>query len=184
MKLLVGLGNPGKSYQDTLHNTGSKALERLAERFDSCWVNRFKGFTFQGQLKGRSFILLRPQTYMNLSGESVLACRQFFKIELEDILVLTDDIDLSAGKLRYRRNGGHGGHNGIRSIIQLNGGNDFHRLKYGIGRPNGKKDVADHVLSQPESGIAVLIEEAIESSIPYQLDFIQDIPIQIQDGSK
>jgi PTH1 family peptidyl-tRNA hydrolase len=116
---------------------------------------------------------------MNISGESVLACQQFFKIPISDILVISDDIDRSAGSLRYRTSGGHGGHNGLRSIIQLSGSKEFHRIKIGIGRPAGHRKVADYVLSRPTPEVFDAIKGAVEQTVDYQLDFICGRTIQI-----
>ena len=181
MKLVVGLGNPGSRYQDTLHNVGFLSLDALAEKVSADnWLSRFKGLMTRGSLQGCPYILLKPQTYMNVSGESVLACLQFFKIPISDVLVISDDIDRPAGSLRYRASGGHGGHNGLRNIIQLFGSNDFPRIKIGIGRPNGRQKVADYVLSRPSSDVADLIDQAIEKIVDHQMDFILDRTIQIQ----
>ena len=110
MKVIVGLGNPGEKYQDTFHNSGFLALDYLSERLGIIkWKARYKGSFADGFYSGEKFILLKPQTFMNLSGESVLACKQFFDIDLENILIISDDIHLPAGKLRFRWSGGHGG---------------------------------------------------------------------------
>ncbi|MBT3226937.1 MAG: aminoacyl-tRNA hydrolase [Deltaproteobacteria bacterium] len=181
MKLIVGLGNPGDRYQNTLHNVGFLALDALSSSLSTDrWLNRFKGLISRGSYQGSGFILLKPQTFMNVSGESVLACQQFFKIPTSDILVISDDVDRPAGLLRYRASGGHGGHNGLRNIIQLCGDNHFHRIKIGIGRPNGKQGVSDYVLSKPSQKVAVLIDDAIQQTVGYQKDFIQNKTIQIQ----
>jgi len=181
MKLIVGLGNPGDRYQHTLHNVGFLALDALSSNLSmDRWSSRFKGLISRGTYQGSGFILLKPQTFMNVSGESVLACQQFYKIPTTDILVISDDIDRPAGLLRYRASGGHGGHNGLRNIIQLFGGNHFHRIKIGIGRPNGKQRVSDYVLSKPSKQVAASVEEAIQETVGYQMDFIQDKTIQIQ----
>ncbi len=180
MKLIVGLGNPGSKYQDTLHNVGFKALDTLAEGLrESQWSQKFKGDFIRGRVENDSYVLLKPMTYMNISGESVLACLQFFKLELEDMLVVSDDIDRPLGSLRYRKSGGHGGHNGLRSIIQLCGGNDFHRIKIGIGRPEGRMGVSNYVLGQLTSEMDQKIKPAIERTIDYLTLFIRGETIQI-----
>ncbi len=180
MKLIVGLGNPGARYRDTLHNAGFSAVDALADELRvGSWNRRFKGLVAQGRYQQNPYLLLKPQTYMNVSGESVLACKQFFKLELEDILVVSDDVDRPAGSLRYRATGGHGGHNGLRDIIRLCGANRFHRLKIGIGRPDFQEDVANYVLRKPADETLRLVEDAVQQAVGYQLDFIQDTPIQI-----
>lgn len=181
MKLIVGLGNPGDKYQDTLHNAGFLAIDQLAKKlsvFD--WFSKFKGLVAQGAINGSRFVLLKPQTYMNVSGESVQACRQFFKLELEDIIVISDDLDREMGLLRYRVSGGHGGHNGLRDIMQRCGGSNFNRLRIGIGRPTGKFQVSDYVLSKPDRDSQPLFENAISDAVGYLVNFIKGLPIQIQ----
>ena len=183
MKLIVGLGNPGAQYQDSLHNAGFIALDALAEKLElSDWSSRFKGQISKGVIEGYSFLLLKPQTYMNLSGESVSACAQFFKIPLIDILVLSDDIDLPFGKLRYRETGGHGGHNGLRNIILMCGGNEFQRIRIGVGRPQGQRNVANYVLASPSKEMLEEIKIATQLSVDHQIDFICGRPIQIHNG--
>lgn len=181
MKLIVGLGNPGNRYQDTLHNVGFMALDALASRISAGqWLSRFKGLMIRGVYEGAGYVLLKPQTYMNVSGESVQACRQFFKIPIEDMLVISDDIDRPVGALRYRTSGGHGGHNGLRNIIQLLGVNHFNRIKIGIGRPDGRQNVADYVLSRPATDVSDVIDEAVKQTVDHQLDFILGRTIQIR----
>jgi peptidyl-tRNA hydrolase, PTH1 family len=180
MKLIVGLGNPGAKYQNTLHNVGFAAIDFLCQRRSlSNWATKFKGLYLKESIGGAQFILLKPQTYMNLSGESVLACVQFFKLDLEDVLVISDDVDRPAGTLRYRASGGHGGHNGLRSITQLCGSNQFHRIKIGIGRPEGKIGVADYVLGNPPEEVKISVNNAIEAIDQYLTQFIQNQPVQI-----
>lgn len=181
MKLIVGLGNPGEEYQKTLHNVGFAVVEALAVTLGlNSWNQKFKGQIAKGTYQGNSLVLLKPQTYMNLSGEAVVACKQFFKIEISDILVISDDIDLPAGYLRYRKNGGHGGHNGLRSIIQLSGDSQFHRLRIGIGRPKFKSEVSNFLLSKPSDELSVLLAETLKSTEEHLLNFIQGSPIQIK----
>lgn len=181
MKLIVGLGNPGDKYHKTLHNAGFLAIDELAKKlsvFD--WTSKFKGLMAQGSMNGSRFVLLKPQTFMNISGESVQACIQFYKIDLEDIIVVSDDLDREMGLLRYRTSGGHGGHNGIRDIIQRCGGNNFNRLRIGIGRPKGKMQVSDYVLSKPADDVQHLFEDSITDAVGYLTDFIKDVPVQIR----
>lgn len=181
MKLIVGLGNPGGKYQETLHNVGFNAVDGLALQISSgSWVDKFKGKLMQGRIGQNAFLLLKPQTFMNLSGDSVSACKQFYKVELEDILVVYDDVDRPAGSLRYRTAGGHGGHNGMRDIIQKCGGNQFHRIKIGIGRPLGNKKVADYVLGKPPLEVRIAVDEAVTKTGRYLTDFINGQTIAIQ----
>lgn len=184
MKLVVGLGNPGEKYRKTFHNVGFLALDLLAEELkETNWLNRFKGELIRGSIGDHSYSLLKPMTFMNLSGESVSACRQFYKLELEDIIVVSDDIDRPLGSLTYRTSGGHGGHNGLRSIIEQCGGNTFHRIKIGIGRPDPRQDVSSYVLSKPDSEELNLLESAVKDATSYLFDFIKDKKIHIQSQS-
>lgn len=147
--LVVGLGNPGKKYQQTRHNAGWHLLDELAVRhnfqFDQ---TRSKGLIARGVLAGVKVALVKPQTYMNLSGEAVGPIARFFKIPPEQILVAFDDIDLPLAALRLRPKGGAGGHKGMRSIIQHLGTNEFPRIRLGIGRPSGPMPVEAYVLQK------------------------------------
>ena len=147
--LIVGLGNPGSKYWNTRHNVGYAALEALAEKL-KVKVDRvkFQGLTGQGSYEGMKVILLKPTTYMNLSGQSVSAAARFYKIPPEHIIVLSDDISLDPGRLRIRKNGSAGGHNGLKSIISSLGSQEFPRIKIGVGaKPHPEYDLADWVLS-------------------------------------
>lgn len=156
MKLLVGLGNPGQRYEMSRHNAGFWVIDELARDAKVDWdqgaVDKFQGVMAKGQVLGEACLLLKPMTFMNLSGRSVLKVAQFFKIPSEDWIVMHDDIDVPSGKVRARAGGGHGGHNGIRSIMEESGKDDFQRVKLGVGRPpkleDGRPmmDVADYVL--------------------------------------
>lgn len=148
--LIVGLGNPGMQYETTRHNAGFMAIDRIAKETQT-EVNRlkFKGYVGDTAIGGKRCLLLKPQTYMNNSGESVVAAMQFYKLDIEHIIVIFDDISLAPGKLRIRRKGSAGGHNGIKSIIELTGSEDFARIKLGVGaKPNRNMDLADWVLSK------------------------------------
>ncbi len=147
--LVVGLGNPGAKYWNTRHNVGFAALDALAEQLHAR-VDRvkFQGLVGQAELEGHKLILLKPTTYMNLSGQSVQAAARFYKIPPERILVMFDDISLEPGRLRVRRNGSAGGHNGVKSIISCIGSQEFPRVKIGVGaKPHPDYDLADWVLS-------------------------------------
>ncbi len=182
MKLLVGLGNPGQEYENTLHNAGFRAIDALVAHLGLAnWSNRFKGLIMKSSFQGTPFLLLKPQTYMNVSGESVVACKAYYKIEISNIIVLSDDLDLPLGTLRYREKGGHGGHNGLRNIIQLSGSNEFHRLKIGIGRPGKSSEkISNYVLNKPSHEAQEALGKSIEQSVKHQLDFILEKPIQVQ----
>jgi len=146
MKLIVGLGNPGKKYENSRHNVGFMAIDDLLKilEIEPSWNSKFKSLH---QKKG-SWIFLKPQTYMNLSGEAVQKAVNFYKILPENIVVIHDDLDLDEGKIRYRSKGSSGGHNGINSIIQSLGTNQFSRIKIGIGHPGHKSKVKKYVLEK------------------------------------
>ncbi len=147
--LIVGLGTPGKEYAGTRHNCGFQAIDALAESL-GCKIDKgkFQGLYGQTVYKGKKLFLLKPQTYMNLSGRSVLQLSAYYNIPPERIIVLFDDISLEPGRLRVRADGSAGGHNGIKSIIQELGSQNFPRVKIGVGaKPHPEQDLADWVLS-------------------------------------
>ncbi|SFV59448.1 Peptidyl-tRNA hydrolase [hydrothermal vent metagenome] len=142
--LLVGLGNPGPKYSLTRHNVGFMVIGQLINELDA---NRLASSSFNGELyKADTNYLLKPLTYMNLSGESVVKVADYFKIDTEDIIVVHDDLDLPFGSLRFKRDGGHGGHNGLKSI-DAHVGKEYIRIRIGIGKPERKTEVASYVLS-------------------------------------
>jgi PTH1 family peptidyl-tRNA hydrolase len=143
MTLFVGLGNPGSPYEQTRHNIGWRVIDHLISDFE---VRDISKKTFHGDLyRHGNLFFLKPTTYMNHSGQSVLAVKQFFKIELEDIVVIHDDIDLPFGAVRFKQGGGHGGHNGLRSIDTMMG-KEYYRVRMGVGKPEYKSQVVDYVL--------------------------------------
>ena len=169
--LLVGLGNPGREYEKTRHNCGFRALDLLAQKL-SCPVDRlkFQGLYSQTVYNGKKLFLLKPQTYMNLSGRSVVQLSAYFHIPPQQIIVLFDDISLPPGRLRLRADGSAGGHNGIKSIIQELGSQTFPRVKIGVGsKPNPDFDLADWVLStfsaSEEKALAVSLENAAQAAL-------------------
>ena len=150
MKLFVGLGNPGKKYTNNRHNIGFMALNQIASDHSfSPWKNKFQGQITDGKLGDEKVILLKPETFMNLSGQSVSETIKFYKIKIEDIIVFHDELDLAPAKLRVKISGGHAGHNGLRSIHQHIGA-DYHRVRMGVGHPGHKDRVANYVLSDHE----------------------------------
>lgn len=148
--LIVGLGNPGDKYRNTRHNAGFLAVDFIAEKNHiSVTRLKFQSLTGDGMVGGKRCLLMKPQTFMNNSGEAVSEAVRFYKIPMEHILVLYDDISLDPGKMRIRRKGTHGGHNGIRDIIELTGSEEFPRIKIGVGKkPRPDYDLAAWVLSQ------------------------------------
>ncbi|NMA91181.1 MAG: aminoacyl-tRNA hydrolase [Amphibacillus sp.] len=157
MKCIVGLGNPGRKYQKTRHNVGFMVIDELLNRHGwSLDKKKFNGHYCLESLYGEKVVLLQPQTYMNLSGDSVKPLLDFYQIEPNQLLVIYDDLDLPIGKVRLRQTGGHGGHNGMRSIIQTLGTKQFNRIRIGIDRPQTGITVTDYVLgkfSKTESGL-------------------------------
>jgi len=143
LKLIVGLGNPGKKYELNRHNAGFLAVDYLIDTFKASKISsKFRGDLF----KSDNFLFLKPATFMNLSGESVVMVKNFYKIDNENIIVIHDDIDLKLGALRFKRGGSSGGHNGLKSIDE-HIGNDYYRIRIGIGRPEDKSEVVNYVLS-------------------------------------
>ncbi len=146
MKLFVGLGNPGAKYAGHRHNVGFMALERIAARHDfGSWRKRFQAETAETDIGGERIVLLKPQTYMNESGQSVGEACRFLKIPVEDVYVFHDEIDLAPGKLKVKTGGGNAGHNGLRSI-SAHIGNEYQRVRIGVGHPGVKDAVAHYVL--------------------------------------
>ena len=169
--LIVGLGNPGKEYETTRHNAGFRALDILAGKL-GCRVDKLKyqGLYGQTTYQGKKLLLLKPQTYMNLSGRSVLQLSAFFRVPPKNIIVLFDDISLPPGRLRVRGEGSAGGHNGIKSIIQELGSQEFPRVKIGVGaKPHPDYDLADWVLSTfsalEEKALAVSLKNAADAAL-------------------
>lgn len=149
MKLIVGLGNPGRKYEGTRHNIGFEVLNELARRHSTCQTKvKFHGEVCDAQVGGGNALLLQPQTFMNLSGGSVLAARDFYKIDNEDILIICDDLNLDLARLRFRPKGSAGGQNGLADILRRLGSQEIPRLRIGVGKPPPEWDVADYVLSK------------------------------------
>ncbi len=147
MKLIVGLGNPGQKYARNRHNIGYMAVDRIAaDHGFGPWRNKFQGEISEGRLGGDKHLLLKPATFMNLSGQSVGEAARFYKIAPADIIVLHDELDLAPGKVRVKSGGGHAGHNGLRSLHQ-HVGPDYQRVRLGIGHPGDKRQVSGYVLN-------------------------------------
>ena len=147
MKIIVGLGNPGVRYQGNRHNIGFQVADQLAENNHiPISKKRLKAFYGTGKIDSQEVVLAKPMTFMNRSGEAVRRIANFFKVGMEDLIVVHDDLDLPFGKLRFKRRGGDGGHQGVRSIIEAMDGNTFLRLKVGVGRPPRGMEVAEYVL--------------------------------------
>lgn len=164
--IIVGLGNPGRQYEGTRHNAGFMVLDRLAEKLN-VKIDRikFKGLTCTTVIDGTGVLLLKPSTFMNLSGDSVQEAMRFYKIPPEKVIVVYDDISLQPGKLRIRKKGSDGGHNGMKNIIYLTGKDTFPRIKIGVGaKPNPNWDLAAWVLSKFTQAEGEALESAAENA--------------------
>lgn len=167
IRLIVGLGNPGREYETTRHNAGYWWVDELARSQNLSFKSeaKYHGLTARGQLHGHEMLLLKPQTFMNVSGRAVGALAQFYKIAPTEILVVHDELDLPPGVARLKMGGGHGGHNGLKDIITHLGSKDFWRLRLGIGHPGDRADVASYVLNDPRREERELIDEAIQRAL-------------------
>jgi PTH1 family peptidyl-tRNA hydrolase len=181
VKIIVGLGNPGTQYRLSRHNIGFQVLDRIAQiNHISIRTKRFRSLYGSGWIDLQQVVLSKPMTFMNRSGEAVKKAADFFNLGREDLVVVHDDLDLPFGRLRFKRRGGDGGHQGVRSIIERMGGNNFLRLKVGIGRPPQDMDSADYVLdvfdrveqslldqilSQAAESLKVMLLEGLEKAM-------------------
>jgi PTH1 family peptidyl-tRNA hydrolase len=164
--LVAGLGNPGPQYAASRHNVGFRCLERLAAAFNLTFGRKQKqSLVVLGNIHDRRVILVKPQTFMNESGHAVVPLIRFYKVQLERLLVVYDDLDLPLGTVRLRPDGGSGGHKGMRSIIECLGTQDFARLRIGIGRPPGRMDPAAYVLQDFSAEEKPLVEETLERAV-------------------
>jgi peptidyl-tRNA hydrolase, PTH1 family len=165
--LVVGLGNPGREYEQTRHNVGWLVADELARRHGSSFRSKFSGRLAETRVDGLRLALLKPETYMNDSGRSLSAAARFFKADPESVLVVHDDVDLEPGRLQARLGGGLAGHNGLRSIVQALGSQDFLRLRIGVGRPGrgDRRSVADYVLArfEPDEDVDALVARSADA---------------------
>ena len=174
MKLIVGLGNPGRKYKDTRHNAGFMVVDELAAKYNiNLRKEEKKSVVAKERLKGEKIILAKPQTFMNKSGQSVQELANYYKIASEDILIIYDDLDLDPGQLKIKPKGGHGGHNGVRSVINCLGAKNFARVRIGIGRPE-YRSVTDYVLEKFSSEERNQVEDALNNGVKAVELFIED----------
>jgi PTH1 family peptidyl-tRNA hydrolase len=173
--LIVGLGNPGRDYKDNRHNVGFMLVDRLMVRFDAR-MSRLQANALVASLtyEGKKLILAKPQTYMNLSGQSIQGLARFYKIPLENMIVAHDDLDLPFGTIRIRPGGGPGGQKGVASTIERLGSKDFPRLRIGIGRPPGRMDPAGYVLQNFSKADLTLLSEILDHAADAVLTFVID----------
>ena len=173
MFIVVGLGNPDKKYQNNLHNLGFTAIDLLAEKLGvSIDKKGYKGLYALTTIKGEKVMLLKPQTYLNLSGESVVSAVSFFKVPLENVLVIYDDIDVEIGKIRIRKSGSAGTHNGMRNIVTHLSSTNFPRIRVGCKPQNFKGDLVEYVLSNVESEDKPFFDDALSKAVNASNAFI------------
>jgi PTH1 family peptidyl-tRNA hydrolase len=174
IKLIVGLGNPGQKYEKTRHNVGFLFIDTLAEDQNLTLKdnNKFYGLASKENLFGNAVWLLKPQTYMNLSGKSVASLLNFYKIKIEETLVIYDELDLPPGTAKLKKGGGHGGHNGLKDIIAATGSKEFYRLRLGIGHPGDRNKVVSWVLNRPTIDEEISIARCIDKGISILPDFL------------
>ena len=175
IQLIVGLGNPGSDYEPTRHNAGFWFVDELAQRCQQPFRSeqRFQSEVARCPVDGNECRLQKPMTFMNRSGQAVRSLMQFFKIPLEQVLVVHDELDLPPGVVRFKKGGGHGGHNGLRDLISHLGSKDFYRLRVGIGHPGHRDQVVDYVLKKPSKQDRLQIEEALVDALDVMPDIIR-----------
>ncbi|MGX4615659.1 aminoacyl-tRNA hydrolase [Clostridioides difficile] len=172
MYVVVGLGNPGKKYEKTRHNVGFDVIDILAKEYNiSVTKIKHKALIGEGRVGIEKVLLVKPQTYMNLSGETLIDIYKYYKVDLSNIVVVYDDIDLEVGKIRIRKKGSGGTHNGMKSITKCLGSNDFPRVRVGVSKPEVGQDLADFVLSRFRKEESDNINEALEKAA-YAIDSI------------
>lgn len=178
MKLVVGLGNPTARYDKTRHNVGFEVIDVLADKYNIALdTMKHKGMYGKGKIDGQSIILLKPMTFMNLSGESVALVSKYYKVAPEDIIVIYDDINLDVGRLRIREKGSAGGHNGMKNIIAHLGTEEFPRIRIGVGMKPPKMDLADYVLSHFSEEEQALMNQGYDKACEaLKLLLLDDIP--------
>jgi len=165
--LIVGLGNPGAEYAKTRHNAGFLLVEKLAEKWKCDWANekKFRARIAKADCSGKKVLLCEPQTFMNLSGETVSALKDFYQLPLKQLIVAVDDADLPLGEIRLRKSGSSGGHHGLESIEQHLASREFARLRIGIGRKDGSREITNHVLGKFEKAENELLEKVLERAV-------------------
>jgi peptidyl-tRNA hydrolase, PTH1 family len=173
VKLIVGLGNPGRQYEGTRHNVGFAALDLLARRHGVEWESA-RTEALMGKWRAENTLLAKPLTFMNLSGRAVIDLLQFYKIEPQDLFVIVDEVQLEVGRLRARPSGSSGGHNGLKSIIGVLGTENFPRLRIGVGRGDTRRDLADHVLARFDAAERPIIDDAIGRAADAAETFIRE----------
>lgn len=175
MYLIVGLGNPDKEYENTRHNMGFNVIDKITKDCDiKISQSKFKGKYAVENIKGEKVILLKPQTYMNLSGESIIEFKNFYKIPNENIIVIYDDIDLEPGTIRIRKKGGPGTHNGMKSVVNCLQTESFIRVRVGIGKPVYKDDMINYVIGQISSNEKEILVQGVKKAAEAVLSILED----------
>ena len=175
MYLIAGLGNPESEYDHTRHNIGFMVINELAKKLEiAVTKNQFDGLYGKGKIGSETVILLKPQTYMNLSGKSIVPFANFYKISSQNILVIQDDIDLEVGALKIRKKGGAGTHNGMKSVIEQLGTQEFPRVRVGIGMPQRKADLIHHVLGAIPEEEKQVLEKTIQKAVEAVIAIVQE----------
>ncbi|MCC9825154.1 aminoacyl-tRNA hydrolase [Streptococcus agalactiae] len=174
VKMIVGLGNPGSKYNDTKHNIGFMAVDRIVKNLDVNFTEdkNFKAEIGSDFINGEKIYFIKPTTFMNNSGIAVKALLTYYNISIKDLIIIYDDLDMEVGKIRFRQKGSAGGHNGIKSIIAHLGTQEFDRIKVGIGRPNGRMTVINHVLGKFDKNDEIMISntlDKVDNAVNYYL---------------
>ncbi|HGD3002116.1 TPA: aminoacyl-tRNA hydrolase [Streptococcus agalactiae] len=174
VKMIVGLGNPGSKYNDTKHNIGFMAVDRIVKNLDVNFTEdkNFKAEIGSDFINGEKIYFIKPTTFMNNSGIAVKALLTYYNISIKDMIIIYDDLDMEVGKIRFRQKGSAGGHNGIKSIIAHLGTQEFDRIKVGIGRPNGRMTVINHVLGKFDKNDETMISntlDKVDNAVNYYL---------------
>lgn len=174
VKMIVGLGNPGSKYNDTKHNIGFMAVDRIVKKLDVNFTEdkNFKAEIGSDFINGEKIYFIKPTTFMNNSGIAVKALLTYYNISIKDMIIIYDDLDMEVGKIRFRQKGSAGGHNGIKSIIAHLGTQEFDRIKVGIGRPNGRMTVINHVLGKFDKNDEIMISntlDKVDNAVKYYL---------------
>jgi PTH1 family peptidyl-tRNA hydrolase len=180
VKLLVGLGNPGAKYHDTRHNVGFRVIDALARRWSvDQWREQHQALVAKVRAGDEPVLVAKPMTFMNLSGDAVAGLAGFYKVAVPDVLVVLDEVALPLGRLRAGRNGSHGGHNGLKSVIARLGTSDVPRLRIGVGRGDGRRELADHVLgafaAEERDQVEAAVLRAAEASVMFVTDGIERV---------
>lgn len=179
MKLVIGLGNPGRKYRATRHNAGFMVLDRLAKLYNTSLAREeHNSMISKVKVEGETVILAKPQTFMNRSGQAVEKLANYYQIDKEDILVVYDDLDLNPGQLRIRPNGGHGGHNGLKSVFACLGSKEFPRVRIGIGKPE-IKPIVDYVLDPFTKEEWTVVDQALEQATKAIKFYLEKEDIQL-----